>query len=378
MVSVEDDGRTRVRERYVISAPVDGRLLRTALEPGDSVLAGETLVAEFAPTASRLLDARTRAESQARAQRAEAALAEAEARRTAAEAELELATAQAARIRELSSKGLADDAALDQAVFDERRAQAGLEAAEFAVQVGRFEREIALASLIEPVEEGLEGARSDAPLENLDGSAPTDGRMLLRSPIDGAVLRVFEESARTLPAGTPILEVGNVEALEVVADFLTTDAVRIQPGQEVPLAGWGSELGATEALAGRVRVVEPGGFTKISALGVEEQRVNVIVDLDPPRPGTVLPSLGDGYRVDVEVVLWRGEDLLLVPTGALFPEAGSWFVFAIEDGRATRRELELGRQGELAAEVRSGLEQGERVVLYPSELIEDGTRVSAR
>ena len=377
LVTADDDGRTRVRERYVISAPVDGRLLRTVLDPGDAVFAGETVVAEFAPVAPHLLDARSRAEAEARVQRAEAALLEARARRDQAEADLAFAGTELERARELAESGAGSEEALDRAKHDERRARAGLDAAEFAVQVGAYELELARASLVEPPAEALEPERAGG--RTLDGGPVAEGLVPLRSPIDGVVLRVFEESARPLTVGTPILEVGNVGALEIVADFLSQDAVRIRPGMRVVVEGYGAELEGSAQLEGVVRVVEPGGFTKVSALGVEEQRVNVVVDLVEAGPDDVdRASLGDGYRVEVRVVLWEAGDVLVVPTGALFQEDGGWFVFVVDGDRAVERAVELGRRNGLEAEVQGGLTAGERVVLYPNELIEDGVRIEGR
>jgi len=206
----------------------------------------------------------------------------------------------------------------------------------------------------------------------------SDGRLRMRSPVDGTVLRVFEQSARTLAAGTPILEVGNTAALEVVADYLSQDAVKIRPQMAARISGWGGEAedGAPRVLQGRVRVVEPAGFTKVSALGVEEQRVNVIVD--PEGDPEQWAALGDGFRVDLQVVLWEQSDVRVVPTGALFREDGDWACFVANRGRAELRRLQLGRRNGLHAQVREGLEDGEWDVLYPSELVAPGTAIAAR
>jgi len=382
LVTVDDDGRTRVRERYIVSAPIGGRLLRTALRPGDGVRARDTLVAEFAPTAPDLLDARSRAEAHARLKRAEAALSEAQAREALAEADRVYAVAELERTRDLAQKGVKPREVLERAERDERRSQAALRAAQFAVQVGHYELELARASLLEtnPVEPEPDPAEVASGANGDSGWGPVgaDGKLLLRSPIDGTVLRVFEESARTLAAGTPILEVGSTRALEIVADYLSQDAVKIRPGLDVFIEGWGGELpgGEERVLRGRVRVVEPGGFTKVSALGVEEQRVDVVID--PVGEEDEWAALGDGYRVEVRVLLWREDDALIVPTGALFREGDAWRVFVDEEGRARRRAVEIGRRNGLEAQVLGGLEEGERVVLYPSDLIGEGSRVEAR
>ena len=374
-VTADDDGRTRVRERYTISAPIGGRLLRTALRAGDSVRAGETVVAEFAPTSPELLDARTRAEAQARLRRAEAAGLEADARREQAEADIVYAAAELERMQDLAAGGIESREALDRALRDERRAASGLRAAEFAVQVAQYELELARASFVEsdPVELASDGAVDPRLQRNAAGALP------LHSPIQGRVLRVFEESARTLTAGTPILEVGNTAALEIVADYLSQDAVKVRPGMRVRIEGWGGEEapGQERTLEGSVRVVEPGGFTKISALGVEEQRVNVIVDPVSDEDGA-WTMLGDGYRVELRIVLWEEGDVLIVPTGALFREGEQWYVFAVQDEAARRREVTLGQRNGLEAQVLSGLAEDDRVVLYPSELVGEGARLEVR
>ena len=373
VVSVDDDGRTRVRERYTISAPIEGRLLRTALDPGDAVQAHETLIAEFEPVASSLLDVRSRREAEARLSRAEAAVKEAAARRAEAAAAREYAVADLARTRELAAQGIVARDALDRAVREEARAREAERAAAFAADVARYERDVARASLLEDAGAPFDEPplRAGEPTGTAPGVTvqPNRRRLLLRSPISGTVLRVFEESARTLAAGTPILEVGSTDALEIVADYLSEDAVKVRPGMPVLVEGWGGE----GHLRGRVRVVEPGGFTKISALGVEEQRVNIVVD--PVDSDEGWNTLGDGYRVELRIMLWEGADVLIVPTGALFREEDAWTVFVVDDGVARRRAVELGRQSGLEAEVRDGLVAGDEVILYPSALVTDGSAV---
>lgn len=350
-VTVEDDGRTRVRERYVVSAPVDGELLRVALDPGAAVVAGETVLAEFAPRAVVPLDARERAQVEARIAAAEAAAERARAEEGRAAASLEYARVDLQRQRQLGESGIESAERLDRAVRDERSAAEALRAAGFQVAVAGHQLAEARALLLE-----------DGP-----GNVRT---IALRSPIDGVVLRLHEESARTLGAGSPILEVGDVEQLEIVADLLSQDAVAVRPGMEAFVVGWGAD---GTALRGVVRQVEPAGYTKVSALGVEEQRVDVLVD--PLEPWG---ALRDGFRVELRIVVWRGEDVLIVPTGALFRQGESWAAFVVEGDRAVQRDVRIGRSSGLQAEVLSGLAEGERVVLYPSELIEAGITVEVR
>lgn len=350
-VTVEDDGRTRVRERYVVSAPIDGRLLRVTLDPGAEVVAGETVLAEFEPRAVVPLDERERAQAQARVSAAQAALERARAEELRAAAALDYARLDLQRQRQLGESGIESQERLDRAVRDERAGAEALRAAGFQVAVAENQLAEARALLLE------------------DGE--TSGRAIaLRSPIDGFVLRLHEESARTLAAGSPILEVGDVSRLEIVADLLSQEAVAVRPGMEVYVEGWGA---GEPALRGVVRHVEPAGYTKISALGVEEQRVDVLVD--PLEPWD---ALRDGFRVELRIVVWHGGDVRIVPTGALFREGERWAAFVVEDERAVLREVEIGRRGGLEAEVLSGLAEGDVVVLYPSELIEPGARVEVR
>lgn len=376
-VTVDDDGRTRVRERYTITAPIQGRLLRANLDPGDAVQAHDTVVAEFAAVAPNLLDSRARAEAAARLSRAEAAVEQMKARSEQAAAELDLAVVELERQRQLAETKAGSAAQLDIARRNEISAREGLRAAQFAVDVARFEQQLAHASLAEPTDEEASDAAPEAP--DYVGQAGGLGRRLrLRSPIDGRVIRVYEESARPLPAGSPLIEVGNTSLLEIVADYLTQDAVRVLPGMPVFVGGWGGEqpTGEDRVLAGRVRTVEPGGFTKVSALGVEEQRVNIIVD--PTGSSDDWAALGDGYRVELRILVWEQDDVVIVPLGALFREGESWAAFVVEDGVARQRTVELGRRSTLEAQVLGGLKVDETVVLYPSELLEDGTSVEPR
>lgn len=372
-VTVDDDGRTRVRQRYTISAPIQGQLLRLTLEPGDPVRAGETVVAEFLPVVPALLDARSLTEANARVQRAVAAVAEAGARLAQQKAEVVLAERELARQRDLAMQRISGQADLERAERDLARAQEGQHAAEFAVQIASFEVELAEASLkVPPVT--AQGHREDQERET-----PTEPRrMQLRSPIDGRVLRVFEESTRTMAAGTAILEIGDLDSLEVVAELLTQHAMLVRPDMAVSIHGFSgaNQLGAmVPDLQARVRLVEPSGFTKISALGVEEQRV--LVRMDPVEPGPAWQALGDGYRVEASILLWE-EEVLQVPAGALFQQGGSHAVYVVINGRARKREVTVGRRNALQTQVLSGLTAGEQVILYPSDLLHDGAPIQAR
>jgi HlyD family secretion protein len=358
---VDEEGETRVRDRFVVSAPVAGRVLRIELEPGDPVAADQTVLAVFQPQTPAPLDARSRAEAEAAARAAQASLERARADRNRAAAELDFARSEAERSRRLAADRIVSDEELETAELKARSKAEALESAEFAAQTARYQLEVARARLLE----------SSSPAGN-PGEDKATSPIALRSPVDGVVLRRLRESEAVVPAGEPLLEVGAPEDLEIVSDFLSADAVKIRPGDRVLIEEWGGE----KALEGRVRRVEPSGFMKISALGVEEQRVNVVVDfVDPPQ---ARPGLADGFRVELRVVLWEGEDVLQVPTGSLFRDGEDWAVFAVEEGKARLRRVEIGRQGGLIAQVVGGLDEGDWVILHPGDSIVDGLRVTAR
>lgn len=349
-VTLEEDGETRVRNRYVISAPLSGRVLRIRLEPGDRVSAGETVLATFLPNPPSLLDARTRAELQARVSAAEAALNRARAEEQRIDAELAQARRTLTRTERLVEGGALPPEQLEADQLAVSTLEKTLEAARAGVRAAQAELQMARASLMQP---------------QRDAATPID----IRSPIDGVVLRRLRESEAVVPQGEPLLEVGDVTELEIVADFLSTDAVRIRPGQRVYIVRWGGG----EELRGRVRLVEPAGFTKVSALGVEEQRVNVIIDFDDP--AAAFAQLGDRYRVEVRVVVWSTDDAVTVPVSSLVREGDGWSVFVVDGDRAVRRTVEIGQRSDTSAQVLSGVEPGERVVVFPSDQLEDGSPI---
>jgi HlyD family secretion protein len=355
-VIARHEGETRVKERYLVSMPVDGRVQRIELEPGDRLSRDETVLASIHPSAPLPLDARARAEAEAAVRAAEAAIRRAAAERDRARARQELAAAELDRIEPLAEQGVVSRTELDRARTSARAAREELAAAEAAWRRAQFELEQARAALIPTAE--TEGA----------GGAPD--RVELRSPIDGVVLVRHQESSASLRAGAPLLEIGNPDRLEIVADFLSTDAVRFRPGMRAVIEEWGGEA----PLEAVVRRIEPHGFLKVSALGIEEQRVNVILDFREPARG-----LADGYRVQVGVVTWESEDVLRVPASALFrDEEGRWAVFRVENGRAERHRVTIGHHGGLHAEVIEGLDAGNAVVAYPSDEVRDDRRVSPR
>ncbi len=361
VVTIEEEGETRVRDRYVVSAPVAGRILRIELEPGDPVRAGRTVVATFLPTTPNFLDTRSRREAEAAVQAADAELDQARAMKQRAENELRFARTELRRYSALADKGVVSEGELEALQVEAQTREDTFRAAEFAVRSAEQRLEMARAVLIQP---GEPGAGS--------GNSPGQEPIRLRSPIDGVVLQRLQQSEVVLPAGTPIIAVGNPDRLEIVSDFLSTDAVKVIPGNRVLIEQWGGG----ETLRGKVRRVEPSGFTKISALGVEEQRVNIIIDFEDPREAWA--ALGDGYAVAVAIVIWETEETVKVPTGSLFRQGGDWAVFVVEEGVAKTRRVEIGRRTGLEAQVLSGLEVGERVIEYPSDDIEEGSRVQAR
>lgn len=348
-VTVDQEGETRVHDRFVISAPVPGRLMRVDLEEGDPVRVNQ-IVARIDPLP---LNQREKEEFLARVQTAEANLRQAKAREARARADAQQARRDRDRAERLAREGVISAQALDQARNADTTAAEELSAAEFSSQAAASDVNVARA--------GLVGIDTD----------PGKPRPLveLRSPVAGRILRVMEKSEHVVSAGTPILAIGEPGKLEIVADVLSTDAVRVHAGDPVLLTGWGGD----HPIRARVRLVEPSGFTKVSALGVEEQRVNVISDfVDPPAP------LGDGYRVEAHIVVWSGQDVLRVPLSALFRRGLSWSTFTISAGRAVPRDVEIGHRNDAQAEVVSGLAAGDEVILHPPNQLAAEARVRSQ
>ena len=357
-VSIRDEGETRVKDVYVVSAPVGGLMQRIDLESGDDVIAAETIVAHIQPTDPEVLDIRTEAEARASMQAALAAKDHAVAEVEHADSELAFARAELVRFRGLAARETISESALDDATRRERSAAAALAEAKAQLAIREYELERARARLL-PVSEAREQR------EGCDC-------IHVYSPVSGTVLRRLKESEGVVAAGTPLLEIGNPQELEIVVDLLSSEAVRVMPEQRVVVEEWGGDVG----LNGVVRRVEPFGFTKVSALGIEEQRVNVVVDLtDPP---DLWSSLGHGYRVEPRIILWEASNVQKIPIGALFRDGGDWAVFVEERGRAMLRRIEIGQENSLEVEVVAGLELGERVVLHPGDRLSGGIRISER
>ncbi len=354
-VSIEEEGRTRVIDRYVVSAPVDGVACRVELDVGDPVEQGQLLLS-ITPLESQVLDPRSRAQATAQVAAAESALRAAEEQvRTAAAAE-RLADAELKRFRQLMEKKLISRDALDKAIAESTTNRAAKRSADFQVEVARYE---------------LQAARSVLEYAAGNPSEPFE-RVPIRSPVNGKILKVDHECEGPVRTGDPLLEVGNPSALEIEVDVLSADAVKIQTGMKVLFDRWGGE----QALEGTVRIIEPVGFTKVSALGVEEQRVLVISDFTSP--AEQWRRLGDGYRVEARFILWHEDDVLQVPASSLFHYNNGWAVFAIEGQRAKRREVTVGQRNGLRAQILDGLKEDELVINHPSDKVEDGRSVRGR
>ena len=356
-VTVDEEGKTRVVDRYVVSAPVAGYMERLRLKVGDAVARGQ-VIGWLEPPRAQVLDARTRAEQEARVEASVAALRSAEERARAAAADETYWNSQVQRTKKLLETGDISREAYERALSEGRRISATRRSAEYGVEQARSELEAARAAL--RVSAATPG--NGAPAE----------RVPISSPVGGRVLKLIRESEGAVTSGEPLLELGNARALEVEVEVLSADAVRIAPGMRVLFERWGGD----QPLEGRVRRIEPVAFTKVSALGVEEQRVLVLVTLTSPEE--MWRRLGDRYRVEASFILWESDGVLQVPASALFRHEGGWAVFAAEGGLAVRRKVELGHRNGRVAEIRSGLQPGETVIVHPDDSISEGTAVQRR
>lgn len=353
-VTVDEDGQTRIKDRYVISAPLTGSLARLSLDAGDTVLVGQVL-ARIVPLMPPLLDARSRASAEAQLAATQAAERQISAQIERANASAEFAANEAARLRALAERGSISPAELERGLLNERTAKAELESLRFGARVARYEVETARANL-----QRMSGKRR-GPEEQLE----------LRSPVNGRVLRLFNENEGVVQAGTQLLEVGDPAALEIAVDVLTADAVQVRPGASVTIDRWGGS-----ALSARVRHIEPSGFTRVGALGVEEQRVNVLIDLTEPRENWA--ALGDAYRVEAHIVIWEGKEVTQVPASAVFRRGEGWAVYRVDAGVARETRVQVGQTTGQHVQITQGLTPGASVVLHPSDRVSDGVQVEAR
>ena len=355
-VVIEEEGVTRLKDRYRVSAPVSGFLRRIKLKVGDSVEQNQ-LLTELEPLRSDVLDPRGRAEAEARVAAARSALLSAEEQAAAVQADADYRASEYVRKLQLSKTQVISEDELSLAKSSNDRAKAMLRSSKFAVDVARYDLDAASTQLKYSAADESAGALKE--------------RVALRAPVGGAVLKVLRESEGVINAGDDLLELGDPAALEVAVDVLSFDAVRISPGTAVELNRWGGE-----PLLGVVRLVEPVGFTEVSALGVEEQRVWVIVDINSSLEQW--QSLGDGYRVEASFVLWQDDNILQVPNASLFRTGEGWSLFVVSNGKAELRQVQLGQRNGLSAQVLAGVEAGEWVVQHPDSSLVDGGRVKMR
>jgi HlyD family secretion protein len=365
-VTVDDDGKTEVRHIYTVSAPIAGKVLRISLPAGeqgvsrhvgDPVTANETVVAVMQPTTPGFIDVRSREEAEAAVAAADASIRHAESEVHRLEAAVGFYRAELTRAQTLARTQVVSVQTVDKAKFDMETNDAALTSAKAQVDMWREVRRSLAARLIDP----------SSPAAQVDPVCCIQ----IRAPVTGRVLKIIQESEAVVPAGAPLIEVGDPRDLDIVADLLSTDAVQISVGADVAIDGWGGPT-----IQGRVTRVDPAGFLKVSALGIEEQRVHVTIDLagSPESWG----RLGHDYRVVVHVTIWRSDDALTVPVGALFRNGDAWAAFVMREGRVQTTPIQVGHRNNRVAEVLGGLVSGDRVVLHPSDRIKDGTRVIAR
>ena len=355
VATVDEDGKTHIRERYVVAAPLTGRLSRIRLKAGDRVRTDD-IIAILVPSPAPFLDPRSRREAEERLGAAEAAVERTRADLERTRAQFNQANNDLVRTRTLVERGVDTQQALERAELALRVADRAMRAAEFQNHAAEHELDQAKALLA----------------QYGDGTKPPPETWSITAPVAGLVLKVVQESETIVQPGTPLIEIGDPDDLEVMVDVLSTDAVEIHPGAEVNIENWGGQ----GTLEGRVRRVEPAAFTKVSTLGVEEQRVNVLVDIVSP-PET-WRGLGDAYQVDTRITVFNQEDATIVPAGALFRRSKTWNLFIVKDGRAQLQAVTLVRRSGRFAAISSGVAPGQSVIVYPSDRVTEGVRVEAR
>lgn len=357
-VTTDEEGKTRIKDVYTVSAPIAGKVLRSMLEPGDEVIRDKTLVASILPASPPFLDFRSQQEAAAHVQAAEAAVALAEAELRQSRSELGFAERDLTRAEALAKRDTIAERTLEQARLAVDTGRAAVLKSEASREVRLRELASARARLIEPTDPGVAQGDLACCLE-------------VRSPVSGRVLRVIQKSEQMVASGAPLVEIGDPRAIEIVVELLSTEAVKVREGATATIEAWGGE-----ALPAKVTRIEPAGFTKVSALGIEEQRVRVLLEIDGAP--AVAARLGHEFRVFVRIVVAEADGVLKVPLGALYRSAGSWAVFVVEDGRAVPRRITLGARNATHAEVTDGLAAGARIILHPSDRIAAGVKVSER
>jgi HlyD family secretion protein len=365
-VTVDDDGKTRVRHVYTVSAPIAGNVLRishplgshdVSLHVGDQVTADQTIVAIMQPTTPGFVDARSREELEAGVAAADAGVKQAEAEIRRLQAALDFSRGEFQRAQTLSRTQTISAQAFDRAKFNVESNEAAVISAKAQFEVRRFSRDSLAARLADP--SGFVTPANPACC------------IQIKAPATGRVLKIIQDSEAVVQTGAPLVDIGAPSDLEVVADLLSTDAVQIEAGAPVRIDGWSGP-----PIQGRVTRVDPAGFLKISALGIEEQRVRTTIDFTAP--SDAWSRLGHDYRVIVHVTVWSGENVLSVPVGALFRQGEDWAVFAVKDGRAHPTVVKIGHRNNRMAEVTSGLSIGDSVILHPSDRIKNDVAVAER
>jgi len=358
-VTVDEEGKTRIKEVYVVSAPVAGRVLRAPFDPGDKVQKDKSVVAVVEPTDPAFLDVRTRSEVEAQVSAARAAVDLADAEVRQAETEVAWAASELTRAQALASSRTVSERSLERTRLDLDSKRAALVRAKAARELRNAELASASARLIGP-----ETSRT--------GTGKRTCCVEVRAPVSGEVLRKLQDSETVVLPGAPLVEVGDPSNLEIVVELLSSDAVKIAAGADATIEG----TGLATALAATVRRIEPSGFTKVSALGIEEQRVKTILDFKGSPQEHI--ALGHEFRVFARITTWSADKALRVPLGALFRHGDRWAVFKVVDGRARMSDLEIGHRNAEFAEVLAGAAAGEQIILHPSDRVADGTRVAAR
>ncbi len=358
LITIEGEGKTRIHDIYVVSTPIDGRITRITSEPGDIVEAGKTVIANMYPANPTFLNKRLETQAKADVEGAKAALALASARVTQAQAQLDYELADFKRTQALYSQNTVSQAQVEKAQLQITTLRAELDTTRSNENVMRSRLEVAKATLLQPKEGSADNT--------------TGCQICIHSPVDGKVLRILHKSESIVPVGTPVVEIGNPEDLEVNIEMLSTNAVKVKVGDDALIKRWGGE----QDIAARVKMVEPSGFTKISALGVEEQRVNVILSFTDTKDKW--QSLGDAFRVEASIITDKAKNVLVVPISSLFRQNEQWSVFKVVEGTATIQGVQVGRRNDRFAEITQGLNLAEQVITHPSNAIEDGVRVLQR
>ncbi len=359
LITLDGEGKTRIRDIYVVSSPIEGRVMRIQSEPGDVVKAGKTIIANMSPADPRFLDKRSETQARADVQGAEAAKGLSASKVDRAQAELAFAQAEYKRSEKLFKNGNVSISRLEQNDLQVKMRKAEVETARADLKVMESRLVAARAQLVQP---------SGATDNNGDGRC----QVCVHAPVDGKVLRILHESEGVIPMGTPLVEIGDPEDMEIVIEMLSRDAVKVQSGDIALIKRWGG----VRDIRAQVRIVEPSGYTKISALGVEEQRVNVILDFIDPI--VEWRSLGDAFRVEASIIVDRAENALFVPVSALFRHNEHWSAFVVRDGRAELQPVTVGRKNDRQAEVLKGLVESDRVIIHPGNNVMDGTRITQR